>query len=89
MNAPTTPVNQRIPAPLREPLAPLRQNVILRPVQPQPQQAGIENGPADNVFGDAATQFFMRMINEMEQPDTTPSTPGEPTNLPGLPDDGF
>jgi len=66
----------------RVPFAPIRPNVVARPVQPQPQQEGIENGPTGNVFADRATQFFIQMVNDIEI-EPLPALAG----LMGLPDD--
>ena len=83
----TTPPNQ----PLvdnnnmrRVPFAPIRPNLIARPYQPQPQQDGIENVPAVNVFADRATQFFIQMVNDIEI-EPLPALAG----LMGLPDDEY
>ena len=66
----------------RAPFAPIRQSLIARPYQPQPQQEGIENGPAVNVFADRATQFYIQMVNNIEI-EPLPALAG----LMGLPDD--
>ena len=80
----TTPPNQPLVVDRRAPFAPIRPNLIARPYQPQPQQEGIENGPAVNVFADRATQFYIQMVNDIEI-EPLPALAG----LMGLPDDEY